>query len=186
MASSKEYNRKYYEANREAEKARKLTHYYEIKDTIDKEAKKAYMAEYLKTYKRREKTPEEIEKRNRKRRERYATDAAYREKEKAQARESSRRNPQTKRNGRLKAGYNITLAEYNSLLEKQNGRCAICGVDATGVREPGKREHSMYVDHDHSTGKIRGLLCSRCNFGIGQFRNNPELLMKAATYLTSG
>ncbi len=186
MASSKEYNRKYYEANQEKERARKLAHYYEIKDTIDKEAKKAYMAEYLKTYKRREKTPEEIEERNRKRRERYAADAEYREAVKAQARENNRRNPQTKRNGRLKADFNITLEEYNTLLEKQGGRCAICGVESTGVREHGKREHSMYVDHDHVTGAIRGLLCSRCNFGIGQFRNSPELLRKAAIYLTSG
>ena len=180
------YNKRYYEANKEQEKARALKYYHENKDKIDREAKKAYMAEYLKTYQRRKPTPEEREERARKRRERYATDAEYRERAKQQARENNKRNPHTKRNGRLKADFNITLEEYNALLEKQGGACAICGTKETGVQEPGKREHSMYVDHDHATGAVRGLLCSRCNFGLGQFRDDPKLLLRAVAYLTSG
>lgn len=184
--AAQDYNKQYYEANKEKEKERSLKYYHENKDKIDREAKKAYMAEYLKTYKRRKLTPQEREERARKRRERYAADAEYRERAKRQARENNKRNPHTKRNGRLKADFNITLEEYNALLEKQDGACAICGTKATGVQEPGKREHSMYVDHNHATGAVRGLLCSRCNFGLGHFRDNPQLLLKAAEYLTNG
>lgn len=186
MQTQQERNQKYYEANKEKERERSLKYYHENKEKIDREAKKTYMAEYLKTYKRKKLTPEEQEERNRKRREQYATDAEFRERAKAQARENNKRHPHTKRNGRLKADFNITLEEYNALLEAQGGVCAICGTKATGVREPGKREHSMYVDHDHATGVVRGLLCSRCNFGLGQFRDSPELLLKAVEYLTSG
>jgi len=61
------------------------------------------------------------------------------------------------------------------LTRLQSGRCAICGDP------PGKR--GLHLDHDHLTGIVRGLLCHRCNFGIGLFRDSEELLMRAITYL---
>lgn len=185
MKTVKERNREFYEANREREKARALKYYHENKEKIDREAKKAYMAEYLKTYKRRKLTPEEREERNRKRKERYASDLEFREKEKAQARAWAAQNTHRKRNSRLKSEFNITLEEYNILLEKQNGQCAICGKKSTGIQETGKRERSMHVDHNHETGEVRGLLCPQCNFGIGQFKDNPQILRAAADYLDS-
>lgn len=67
------------------------------------------------------------------------------------------------------------------LLEAQDNRCAICGTD-----EPGGRGDGFVVDHCHSTGRIRGLLCSACNTGLGLFKDNAETLAKAIKYLKDG
>lgn len=75
----------------------------------------------------------------------------------------------------LKRRYGITLEEYEAMFAKQDGKCAICnGVCPTG--------RNLAVDHDHDTGKVRGLLCSRCNQGIGQLRN-VATLQSAINYL---
>jgi hypothetical protein len=75
----------------------------------------------------------------------------------------------------------ITLDDYNALLASQGGVCAICGKPETTMRLGTLRE--LAVDHCHVTGKVRGLLCSQCNHGLGNYRDNPELLRKAAEYL---
>lgn len=75
----------------------------------------------------------------------------------------------------LRKRYGITLKTYNSLLEKQNGVCAICG------RGPGKRR--LHVDHCHKTGKVRELLCSNCNSALGKVGDNIGLLNKLIEYL---
>lgn len=75
----------------------------------------------------------------------------------------------------LKHLYGLTLEEYKDMEEEQGGRCAICG------EVPDR--HRLYVDHDHKTGEVRGLLCSRCNMGLGQFRDNPRFLEAALDYL---
>ena len=66
-----------------------------------------------------------------------------------------------------------TRAQYEAMYATQGGRCAVCG-DAYDV---------LHVDHDHSTGRVRGLLCVRCNIGIGQFHDDPAALRQAARYL---
>ena len=71
--------------------------------------------------------------------------------------------------------YGLTLEDYNRMFEAQSGRCAICSVSVEGAR--------LCVDHDHGTGKVRGLLCSLCNRALGQFRDSTELLRKAIAYL---
>ena len=93
--------------------------------------------------------------------------------------------PEKNKERKLKYYYNITLEQYNALLEKQNGVCAICsGVnDVTGK--------DLFVDHDHSCcpgGRscgecVRGLLCNMCNWSIGGMRDNPDNLLKAAEYI---
>ena len=72
--------------------------------------------------------------------------------------------------------------EYDRLFIEQRGRCAICATDDPGSGR-GDREH-FSVDHDHRTGMVRGLLCARCNLGIGYFHDNPIVLRAAADYLT--
>lgn len=85
-------------------------------------------------------------------------------------------------NARLKLNYGIDLATYNALLVVQGGVCLICGCPP----RCGKTSSSaLHVDHDHKTGAIRGLLCGRCNPGLGYFDENPELLDRAAVYLKS-
>jgi len=77
----------------------------------------------------------------------------------------------------LKIRYGMEPSEYFDLLEKQEGKCAICKIDQD------EQSKAMSVDHDHATGKIRGLLCSNCNIGIGNFQDKDELLFSAYEYL---
>lgn len=72
----------------------------------------------------------------------------------------------------LKHLYGISIKDYENLLNKQNNKCLICG-----------EEKSLYVDHDHKTGKIRGLICHACNLGLGFFRDNINRLNQAISYL---
>jgi hypothetical protein len=84
------------------------------------------------------------------------------------------------RNRRLLNLYGITLEQYNDLLAKQGGVCAICQGPHRG------RGKFYHVDHDHKTGDVRGLLCHYCNTAIGSLKDDPALLEKAAAYLRRG
>lgn len=76
----------------------------------------------------------------------------------------------------LRKAYEIGIsgAQYDAMFVAQNGLCAICS-------EPNNK---LNVDHDHAGGEVRGLLCRRCNLGLGQFRDNPEFLRRAEQYIT--
>lgn len=82
---------------------------------------------------------------------------------------------QIKRRVKLKEKYGLSINEYNKLLEKQGGGCAICG------QVSGRR--NLDVDHSHTTGKVRGVLCENCNKALGLYRDSVELLEKAIKYL---
>lgn len=73
--------------------------------------------------------------------------------------------------------YGITTQEYDALLKVQNGKCAICERPHTEF------ERRLHVDHDHLTKQVRGLLCVKCNQGIGYFDDSFELLERAKQYL---
>lgn len=77
----------------------------------------------------------------------------------------------------LRENYKITLAEYDELLYFQDGKCAICGIHSSELNR------SLAVDHDHRTGKIRGLLCNSCNQGLGYFKDKISNLEDALYYL---
>ena len=70
--------------------------------------------------------------------------------------------------------YGIQPKDYRFLMKKQSGCCAICY--SFDVRK-------LSIDHDHKTGRVRGLLCSLCNVGLGHFKNNPLYLLEAVKYL---
>ena len=76
--------------------------------------------------------------------------------------------------------YNLTLECYNRLVELQGDCCAICGTKESKGTATLNR---WYVDHNHATGEVRGLLCSPCNTGLGNFYDNAETLRRAADYL---
>ena len=78
--------------------------------------------------------------------------------------------------------YGISIDVYDSLFNSQVGVCAICKESETIVRRG--KVSDLAVDHDHATGTIRGLLCQRCNQGIGNFRNRVDLLASAINYLS--
>ena len=73
--------------------------------------------------------------------------------------------------------YNITLDEYYDLLTKQNRCCAICSISEAELNK------KMHIDHNHTTGEVRGLLCHHCNTGIGLFKENILVMKKAMEYL---
>ena len=77
----------------------------------------------------------------------------------------------------FKRHYKITLEQYYELYDKQMGKCAICGKHQTEFKR------AINVDHDHTTGKVRGLLCNGCNSGIGYFKDSIDLLTQAIKYL---
>jgi hypothetical protein len=85
---------------------------------------------------------------------------------------------ENEKNKKLKYHYGITLKEYDNILKSQNNKCAICKSENPGGQK------SFHVDHNHLTNKIRGLLCSKCNHGIGLFNDNINVLTEAIKYLT--
>ena len=82
--------------------------------------------------------------------------------------------------------YKITKDEYEALLEKQHGGCAICGKGNFIKKKNRNHVKNLAVDHDHNSRdkKIRGLLCGRCNRGLGFFNHDYELLSRGSRYLT--
>ena len=95
-------------------------------------------------------------------------------KEKAKGRYSAE-----KRSDSIVKSYGITLNDYDQLLQFQGGGCAICGSKEAKTKRNGR----FCVDHDHLTGKVRGLLCAPCNRGIGLLKDDPEIIQKAVSYL---
>lgn len=79
---------------------------------------------------------------------------------------------------RLKNKYGLTESDFQTMLDGQGGGCAICHTTS-----PGGRAQQFCVDHDHTTGRVRGILCSECNNGIGKLGDDPALLEAAARYL---
>jgi hypothetical protein len=84
------------------------------------------------------------------------------------------------RHWQLKARYGLTHEDFTAMWESQNGVCLIC---ETPMVNGGNTRNSAHIDHDHSTGVVRGILCHSCNMGLGKFYDAPEVLEKAASYL---
>jgi|TARA_R110000868_G_scaffold26592_4_gene102215 hypothetical protein len=81
---------------------------------------------------------------------------------------------QEQRGTRIRS-YGITVEDYDEMLESQGGGCYICGIGPVG--------RALDIDHDHRTGKVRGLLCSNHNRALGLLGDDPDLLLAAHTYL---
>lgn len=118
--------------------------------------------------------------------EKYANSSDWREDKIRKQREKRETDPEFKaahrarcRRWHLKHTYGLSEADYLAMVEKQNGRCAICGE----LPEDRKARSSLVVDHCHSTGVVRGLLCDLCNTAIGKFNDDYRLVEKAAKYL---
>ncbi|HEY3673195.1 MAG TPA: endonuclease VII domain-containing protein [Acidimicrobiia bacterium] len=94
----------------------------------------------------------------------------------AYRREYRKRRKVEERDAYLGRTFGISQSDYDELLARQGGGCAICG------KKPGKI--SLHVDHDHATGEVRGLLCVGCNNSLGQMHDEPRLLLRAADYVT--
>ena len=86
------------------------------------------------------------------------------------------RNPDYHKNNWLMRAYGISLEDLREMLVNQGGYCAICGNEFCGDKD-------CHVDHDHLTGKIRSILCTNCNHGLGMFQDSPRILLAAMSYL---
>jgi hypothetical protein len=122
-------------------------------------------------------TERQKQRRNERRRERRANDPQFRERDNARRRAYYHAYKHDARcvGRNLPYLYGITRAEYDALLARQGGACAICGA-------PPKKER-LCVDHCHLTGRIRGLICRKCNFGLGCLRDDHRTLIAALAYL---
>jgi hypothetical protein len=113
-----------------------------------------------------------------------ASDAKYREKRLADSRayHAARRVANleqmraTARRNKMAWKYGISEADYDAFAAAQGNGCAVCHA-------PLPLNRSGHIDHDHNTGTVRGLLCMRCNVGIGNLRDDPEILASAIDYL---
>jgi hypothetical protein len=83
------------------------------------------------------------------------------------------------RSSYLKLNYDLTPKEWQAMLEDQQGKCAICDVEFN----EDVWDTKVNTDHDHSTGAVRQLLCTRCNLGLGYFQDNQDLMLAAVAYL---
>lgn len=81
------------------------------------------------------------------------------------------------RKSNLKLKFGITPEEYDAILNKQNGCCAICNTHSLAFKR------RLAVDHNHETGKVRGLLCMFCNTALGKFEDSVDILNRAINYL---
>jgi membrane-associated HD superfamily phosphohydrolase len=163
---AKEHSRKYYEEHKEEKRAYSRDYY---QNHIDK------MREYFRMYSqvRSSANPEEAKERKKvwyeNNKERWSGyKKTYKNKDKERAKNASRKH-------QIKRLYGMTLEDYEVLFNKQGGVCAICGKPETTRR--------LSIDHNHETGMVRGLLCSRCNLTIGKMEDNIELFELAITYL---
>jgi len=108
----------------------------------------------------------------------------YRDQEerKAYSKAHRKQNPLVWKNSHLQNSYGISLADYGDMLVAQGGKCAICDRPETHIRNGTVK--ALAVDHDHKTNKVRALLCSECNTGLGKFQDDPKVLLSAVEYLT--
>ncbi len=94
--------------------------------------------------------------------------------------ENRKRQATLVRKWKNKNRYGMVVGQFEDMYNKQEGKCLICGSFLIIDGSPSKRPN---VDHDHKTGKVRGLLCRRCNQGIGVFEDDSSLLFNASKYL---
>lgn len=95
---------------------------------------------------------------------------------------SKRVSTQSRRKHVVKLYYGLSWEEYENLYLTSQGACSICSKPLSLLKE--EHKETAHVDHCHTTGKIRGILCRSCNRGIGYLNDSPERLHKAAEYLT--
>ena len=165
---TREYARAYKERNLEKEKERQRL----VKAKHCAENREAYNA------KMREWSKANSERLNREKRERLKNDPVYAEKIRSQERKRNAENPERVRNVNLKTIHGITLDDYRMMYEQQKGKCAICGEV-----KPDHGRAGLAVDHCHTVGHIRELLCPNCNHGLGKFKDDIVRLQKAIAYL---
>ena len=94
-------------------------------------------------------------------------------------------NKKTILNNRRINVYGISTEDYEVIYNKQNGTCKICRDKRDRLKKNGQ-VFSLSIDHDHNTGRVRGILCNKCNLGLGNFQDKVTYLLRAVCYLLKG
>jgi len=149
-----EYSKEWYQKNKNRIKERNHIHYLKNKVEIKKRVKKY-----------RNKNPHIVDKYNRKR-------------DKIRSSYDKERYKNSYRNSIYKKKYNISLDDYNKLFINQYGQCLICKIHQSELSK------ALAVDHDHKTGEVRGLLCSKCNIMLGLVNDDTTILLNLIKYLS--
>lgn len=162
---------KYRDMNKEQKKAYHKAYYEAHKE----ELKKASNENYHANSERNTQTQKAYYKKNRdriiERNKKYRQD--HPEESKQRAREYSKTHKREAKNTKLKLYYGITIEHYEDMYSEQEGKCAICGI----------QQESLVVDHDHETGKVRKLLCKKCNLALGYVNDDPRIIENMLYYL---
>lgn len=91
--------------------------------------------------------------------------------------------PRGRKDRKLKYMYGMSYTEYSAMLKSQNGVCDICKGKETVTNNKSGKLQKLCVDHDHATGKVRALLCTACNKGLGLFLDDPARVLAAYEYI---
>jgi len=145
---------------RECQSSYNKDYYIKNKDLIIPKVEKYYL--------------DNIEKYRDKRKEKYNSNKEY---FKDNAKKYIKNNPNKHRQYQFKSRYGIDYKEWERLNELQNGKCKICGIVGNDTKR------YLMLDHCHTTGKVRGLLCNKCNLALGHFKDSIEIMKKAILYL---
>lgn len=86
------------------------------------------------------------------------------------------------KNSVFKCAFGITLEKYEKFQKEQQNRCAICNQEETATNQYGIK--NLAVDHNHSTGRVRGLLCAKCNMALGLLNEDISIMSKMITYIS--
>ena len=122
----------------------------------------------------------------------FSADRRYKSGYRSQCRQCRASTPSAKRaklSGHLRRIYGLTHEEWEEMYKAQSGVCAICKLPETRITRPNAKTLGngdiprLSVDHDHETGRVRGLLCYKCNIGIGHLQDSIEILQEAIEYL---
>lgn len=160
------YRRAWNEKNKDKKKAAARRYYKKNKETIKKQSQQY-----------RHENTDKIKIRDRIRSKKFYY--SNRNKILLRMKQDYRDNPIHFKNKHYFLNHKITLEKYTEMFNRQNGKCAICGTHQS------KLPRNLAVDHNHNTGKIRGLLCFNCNYGLGRFHDNIDHLKNAITYLST-
>lgn len=164
-------SKKYRELNKEEKKAYHKAYYEAHKEEMKKASNENYYANKDREAKRRkEYYAQNKDKLTAKTREYYHK---HKEENKEYRREYSRTHRKETKNRSLLRYYGINLEQYNIMYDEQEGKCFTC-----------KTHHKdLVVDHNHNTGKVRKLLCNKCNLALGYVKDNVEILQSMIVYL---
>lgn len=109
----------------------------------------------------------------------YRGSPEYKQSQREYAKRKAKRQPPGYQiDSSLRNSHGITREQRDAMVEEQGGLCAICRKPPSGPGNTGV----LHVDHDHVTGRIRGMLCNKCNVGLGMFLDDPEVLANASQY----